>query len=105
MYTNSFVFLCSYRSITNFNLILLEDNKQIWSRFQFECWRIEKNKNAFNFLSGCQNNSISNNIQKCYLNLNSESSIIVTSKNSNYIARVCSNNILIIFNVSIRRYR
>ncbi|VVC32154.1 Hypothetical protein CINCED_3A008140 [Cinara cedri] len=65
--------------IQNCNLLLLEDNKQIWSRFRFEFWKTEKNKNAFNFMSGCENNSISNTIGKYYLNLNSESSIIVSS--------------------------
>ncbi|KAL4091226.1 hypothetical protein QTP88_025949 [Uroleucon formosanum] len=64
--------------ISNFNLILLEDNKQIWSKFRYECWAVEKNKSGFNFYSGYENPNISNCIEKSLMSLNSESSVIIT---------------------------
>lgn len=77
--------MCLLRPVSNFNLILLEDNKQIWSRFRCQCWAIEKNKSdAFNFYSGNENTCTSNNIEKSCMSLNSESSIIVTSNNFKY---------------------
>lgn len=101
MYIKQFLFSYLCRPIKNFNLILLENNKQMWSKFRFECWRIEENKSAFNFLSGCENNSISNIIDKYCLDLYSDSSIIVTSKNTNYITCIHSSNIYIFLCVGI----
>ncbi|CAH1736230.1 uncharacterized protein LOC114121216 isoform X1 [Aphis gossypii] len=65
-------------SVSNFNIILLEDSKQIWSKFRYECWAIEKNKSGFNFYSGHENTCISKSIQKSSVSLNSESSTIIT---------------------------
>eukprot|EP00102_Acyrthosiphon_pisum_P025619 XP_016662829.1 PREDICTED: uncharacterized protein LOC100575208 [Acyrthosiphon pisum] len=64
--------------VSNFNLILLEDNTQIWSKFRYECWAVEKNKSGFNFYSGNENTCILNCIEKSPMCLNSESSIIIT---------------------------
>lgn len=69
------------RPVSNFNLILLEDNKQIWSSYRFGCWGVGKNKSSFNFFSGYENTGIANNIEKGSLNLSPESSILVTSNN------------------------
>ncbi|XP_026804952.1 uncharacterized protein LOC113548330 [Rhopalosiphum maidis] len=64
--------------VSNFNLILLEDNKQIWSRFRYECWTVEKNKSEFNFYNGYENTCISKSIENSCMTLNSESSSIIT---------------------------
>ncbi|XP_022179180.1 uncharacterized protein LOC111039841 isoform X2 [Myzus persicae] len=64
--------------VSNFNLILLENNEQIWSEFRYECWAVVNNKSGFNFYSGNASTSISNCIEKSVLSLNSESSIIIT---------------------------
>lgn len=69
-----------FSPIPNFNLILLGD-KEIWSRFRYECWAIERNKRVFDFHNGFDNNCTSNNINKTSMNLNPESSIIVASNN------------------------
>lgn len=71
-----------FSPVPNFNLILLGD-KQIWSRFRYECWTIEKNKRAFDFLGGFENNCTSNNINKTCMSLNPESSIFVASNRYN----------------------
>ncbi|KAL5234856.1 hypothetical protein ACI65C_002266 [Semiaphis heraclei] len=65
-------------SISNFNLILLENNKQIWSKFRYECWAVEKNRRGFNFYSSNENTCVSNCFEKCIMSLNAESSIIIT---------------------------
>lgn len=54
----------------------------MWSRFHYECWVIEKNKNAFDFHSDLHNNFKSNNIKKNCLRMNPEGSVVVAS---NYI--------------------
>jgi len=68
------------RHVSNFNLILLEDNTQIWSKFRYECWAVEKNKSGFDFYSGYKNTCTLNCIEKSLMSLNSESSILITSK-------------------------
>lgn len=68
------------RSVSNFNIILLENNKEIWRKFCISCWTVEKTTNVFNF-HGCDGNSMSSNIEKSNLKINSNSSIIVSSNN------------------------
>lgn len=70
---------CLFRTVSTINFILLEDRKNIWSRFRLECWSIEKKKNAFNYYSSYEDNCKSNNIKNASLKLNAESSIIVAS--------------------------
>uniref|UniRef100_A0A2S2R5K9 Uncharacterized protein n=1 Tax=Sipha flava TaxID=143950 RepID=A0A2S2R5K9_9HEMI len=73
--------------ISNFNTILIENNKKIWSEFCVKCWTVEKTKNVFNFHSCDDNNSMSSNIEKSIFKINANSSIIVASVIDNWSSK------------------